>query len=100
MSITYTYKIISVDKSARCMEVIYSAEGHQTMHISARLPFENELLEDVIKSFSPVALWAALARPVYAPVVGSEGVINPEPAAESPPEYMPAAGRIPITIAE
>ena len=77
MSIAYNYEIISVDEAARCMEVIYSAEGHQTMHISARLPFEGESLEDVIKAFAPVPLWTELATPVVAPQVGTTGTVTP-----------------------
>lgn len=81
MSITYTYEIIAVNEAARCMEVVYSAEGHQTMHIGARLPFEGEALEDVIKAFAPVPLWLELATPVQVPVVGMQGTvaITPEP---------------------
>jgi hypothetical protein len=77
MNITYTYKVVAVDEAARCMEVVYSAEGHQTMHIGARLPFEGEPLEDVIKAFAPVPLWLELATPVTVPVVGSSGLICP-----------------------
>lgn len=79
MSLTYAYEIIAVDEAARCMEVVYSAEEHQTMHISARLPFEGEALEDVIKAFAPVPLWLELAAPVVAPQVGLTGTIAPEP---------------------
>lgn len=78
MSITYTYEIIAVDEAARCMEVVYSAEGHQTMHIGARLPFEGESLEAVIKAFAPVPLWVEMATPVVAPQVGVSGVVEPE----------------------
>lgn len=89
MSITYTYEIIAVDEAARCMEVVYSAKGHQTMHIGARLPFEGESLENVIKAFAPVQLWAELATPVVAPQVGVMGTIEPplvilEPEPETP----------------
>ena len=79
MNITFTYEIIKVDETARCMEVVYSAEGHQTMHIGARLPFEGESLESVIKAFAPVPLWIELATPVVAPQVGLTGVVEPEP---------------------
>lgn len=79
MSIQYTYQITKVDEAARCMEVVYSADGHQTMHIGARLPFEGELLEDVIKAFAPVPLWLELARPVQVPEVGAQGTVAPEP---------------------
>jgi hypothetical protein len=75
MNITYTYQIIAVNEAARCMEVVYSAEGHQTMHIGARLPFEGESIEEVIKAFAPTQLWTERAMPVVAPQVGASGVI-------------------------
>jgi len=90
MSITYTYEIIVVNETARCMEVVYSAEGHQTMHIGARLPFEGEALEDVIKSFAPVPLWIERATPVVAPQVGAKGTIKPPaPVAPEPEPETP-----------
>lgn len=79
MSIQYTYQITKVDEAARCMEVVYSASGHQTMHIGARLPFEGESLEDVVKAFAPVPLWLERARPVQVPVVGMQGTVAPVP---------------------
>jgi hypothetical protein len=80
MNITYSYQIISVDEAARCMEVVYTAEGHQTMHIGARLPYEGETLESVIEQFAPVAYWQELQRPVLVPQVGTTGVMAPAPA--------------------
>ena len=74
--ITYSYKIIAVNKEARCMEVIYTAEGYQTMHIGTRLPFENESLEDVIAIFSPVAYWRENSLNVTVPDVGTNGSIT------------------------
>jgi len=76
MSITYNYKIIKVDEEARVMEVVYSAEGHQTMHIGARLPFVGESLESVIDTFAPVPLWLQLSTPVVVPQVGLSGSIK------------------------
>lgn len=97
MSIQYTYQIIKVDEAARCMEVVYSADGHQTMHIGARLPFEGEALEDVIKAFAPVPLWLELARPVQVPVVGVQGTVGPEP---KPEPDAPIAGLNTVVIDE
>ena len=99
MSITYTYEIILVDEAARCMEVVYSAEGHQTMHIGARLPFEGEALEDVIKAFAPVPLWLERATPVVAPQVGLTGTIEPEPRPEPQTSPTAAGEEIPVTEA-
>lgn len=77
MSIEYTYEIIRVDEAARCMEVVYSAIGHQTMHIGARLPYQGETLEAVVAMYSPVAYWEEQARPVVLPQVGSSGTVAP-----------------------
>lgn len=77
MSITYTYRIINVDVPARCMEVVYSADGHQTMHIGARLPYEGEALEDVVRQYAPVAYWEEQTRSVLHVEVGAEGTITP-----------------------
>ena len=76
MSIAYTYEIVEVNKAARCMEVVYSAEGYQTMHIGTRLPFEGELLEAVVKAFAPVPLWLAAKATCVAPEVGQRGTID------------------------
>lgn len=77
MSIEYTYEIVNVDETARCMEVVYSAPGHQTMHIGARLPYEGETLEAVVAMYSPVAYWEEQARPVVLPQVGASGTVAP-----------------------
>lgn len=90
MSIAYTYNVISVDTQSRCMEVVYSAEGHKTMHIGARLPFEGETLEQVIKAFAPVPLWLELEKPVVVPPVGVSGsvAITPEVNITNPNEVL------------
>lgn len=83
MSIEYTYQIVNVDEAARCMEIVYSADGHQTMHIGARLPYVGETLEAVVAMYSPVAYWEEKARPVVLPQVGASGTVAPattEPA--------------------
>ena len=76
MSITYTYEIIRVDEDARCMEVVYAAEGHQTMHISTRLPFVGESLEAVIRMYAPVVAWLEALRSPSVPAVGTTGSVD------------------------
>jgi hypothetical protein len=76
MSINYTYKIINVDEQARCMEIVYSADGHTPQHIGARLPFEGEELEAVVRMYAPVAYWLEQKRAVVTPSVGAEGSVN------------------------
>ena len=77
MSIQYTYTIESVDTTARCMVVVYEAQGHTTQRVGTRIPFEGETLEDVIVMFSPVPYWESQVRPLVAPEVGTSGVISP-----------------------
>lgn len=108
MDIEYKYTIASVDANARCMEVVYEAEGHQTMHIGARLPFEGESLEDVIQQFAPLAYWDEQQRPVVAPTVGTSGTLSPPSAPESQVEDpgvmaifpTPPSGAIGTTVFE
>ena len=77
MSIEYTYEVIAVDAAAKCMEVVYQASGRQTMHIGARLPYEGETLEAVVKMYEPVAHWLEQERDVVVPPVGASGTIVP-----------------------
>jgi hypothetical protein len=95
MNIQYTYEISSVDQAARCMEVVYSSEGCQTMHIGARLPFEGESLEAVIQIYAPVAYWREQELPVVVPQVGTSGVITS--IVEEEPETISQPGDIPAT---
>ena len=76
MNIQYTYEIIAVDQTARNMEVVYSSEGRQTMHIGARLPFEGESLEAIIQMYAPVAFWREQEAAVVAPQQGASGTIT------------------------
>lgn len=75
MSINFNYEIISVNEQARCMEIIYTAEGHPLQHIGARLPYEGESLESIIRMYAPVAYWEELQRVVVTPNVGEFGYI-------------------------
>lgn len=84
MSITYTYTVISADEAARCMEVVYEAVGHQTTHVGARLPYEGETLEQVVRMYAPVANWETAARSVVVPTIGATGVIEPDPEPVTP----------------
>jgi len=78
----YTYEIVKVDEASRCMEIVYSADGHQTMHVSARLPFVGETLETIVDMHSPVPLWIELAKSVQVPTVGVQGSISSASAPE------------------
>jgi hypothetical protein len=76
MSINYTYKIINVDEAARVMEIVYEAEGHPTQHIGARLPYEGETLDAIIRMYSPLVYWETQKLSVVTPDVGLTGSIK------------------------
>jgi hypothetical protein len=91
MNITYTYKIISVDQQARCMEVVYASEGMPTMHIGARLPYEGETTEAIVEMYAPVRYWEEINTPVVPVNVGQSGtVVVPPPYVPSPAEVVVA----------
>lgn len=82
MSIEYTYEIVRVDEPARCMEIVFTSAGRETTHIGARLPFEGEALEDVVKMYAPIRYWQDQERQMVAPAVGATGSLvytDPEP---------------------
>ena len=85
MSITYSYEIIAVNEAARCMEIVYTAEGHQTMHIGARLPYEGEALEQIVRMYEPVRYWEEQQLAVVVPQVGETGTLEPLPVQEQAP---------------
>lgn len=96
MSINYTYEIASVDEQARCMEIIYRAEGHPEQRVGARLPFEGEALEGVVNMYAPVAYWESLQAPVVVPEVGTVGTspqLPPSPEPLLTPEQIEEAKR-------
>lgn len=91
MTITYSYEITAVNQAARCMEIIYTADGHQTMHIGARLPYEGETLEDVVRMFEPVRYWEEQQLAVVVPQVGEAGTLTslPLPEPTQPAQNQP-----------
>jgi hypothetical protein len=88
MSIPYNYEIIAVDQAARCMEVVYTSPGRQTMHIGARLPYVGEEVEDIVKMYSPVAYWKEQEANVVVPELGGGTITPPEPPPITPDEII------------
>lgn len=93
MSISYKYTITNVDEAARCMEIIYEADGYQTMHIGARLPFEDEPLEAIIDMYAPVSYWEQSIKPVAAVQLGFSGIFKPVSATSHDPAKVAVARR-------
>jgi hypothetical protein len=82
--LSYTYEIKSVNKQGRFMEVVYFVEGKQPITTGVRLPFENESLEAVIYSHSPVRYFIEEMTPVIDVLVGTTGAyVIPEKTLQS-----------------
>ena len=75
--ITYSYEIISADPVAKVMEIIYTSEGRQTMHIGARLPYVGESLEAIVQMYAPVRFWQEREAEVLVPEIGKTGTVVP-----------------------
>jgi hypothetical protein len=108
MIIQYEYEIVSVNAEGRCMDVRYTSEGRETMLVGARLPFEGETLESVIRAYAPTAYWEERELPVVVPEVGTSGQVllsseADQAALSEPTEAIfptPASGRIDTTVIE
>lgn len=85
MSIEYTYEIIFINEMSRNMEVVYSSEGYESMHVGVRIPYVGETLEDVIKAYSPVSGWIEQQIPLAVPAIGTKGTLTYEESF-SPPQ--------------
>lgn len=84
IQIPYTYEVVLVDEAARCMEIVYTSDGRQAMHIGARLPFQGESVEDVVKLYAPLAYWDEQERAVIQVQTGLTGSVAPTPASSIP----------------
>lgn len=74
------------------MDVRYSNPEHGDMLVGVRLPYEGEVLTDVIDQFSPAFFWAEQRRAVQPIAVGSTGTgeteVEPEVVELTPEEML------------
>lgn len=110
MSIEYTYEVVSVDEAAKCMEIVYTSQGRETLRIGARLPYVGESFDAVVAMYAPLAYWMDSERQVVAVTVGSKGIVRPDSVAHATLEEartakceyvaqrMEALTRAPITV--
>lgn len=57
IKIEYTYEIINVDKESKSMEIIYRSKKYGTLHVGARLPWEGESIESIVRMYNPSQFW-------------------------------------------
>lgn len=84
MNIEYTYRITNVDKQAKSMEIMYESSKYGVLHVGARMPWEDETLEDVVRMYNPVNYWLEKEKEVLDVEVGAYGVqsISLEPSVQ------------------
>jgi hypothetical protein len=76
MNISYQYEILSVDGAARCMEVLFKSDGLPDVTVSARIPFEGEDLDAVVRSFAPFAIWQPMLTSMQNVQVGYSNTVS------------------------
>lgn len=82
MRVDYTYSIINVNESARSMEIVYQSPEHGVLHVGARLPWEGETVEDIVRMYNPSLYWLEQTRstvPVQEGITGSQSIGIGEP---------------------
>jgi hypothetical protein len=77
----YTYLIRKIDTQADVMEVEYSSTGLSDITVGMPIPFADDDLEAVIRSYAPIGLWRAETTAKHPPTQGASGtgLIIPDP---------------------
>lgn len=82
MKVEYTYSIINVDQDAKTMEIVYDSPVYGVLHVGARLPWEDETVEDIVRMYNPSLYWLERTRPtlnVTPGLTGSQSIGIDEP---------------------
>lgn len=84
--IEYSYQIIGVNAEHKSMEIVYTAEGRETIHVIAKLPLAGQPVEEVVRAWAPLYNWLAAEEQlatVEVGIAGSDAVALPaEPTDE------------------
>jgi hypothetical protein len=70
-----SYRVISVNQDANCMEVEFSADGHEAVLVGVRIPLEDEDVNQVIQSFVPTGIWFPRTTTLASVEAGFAGVV-------------------------
>jgi hypothetical protein len=74
-TISYTYEITRVDPDAKVMDILYTSPEHGTMLVGARMPWEGETVEGIVRMYSPVQNWVEQTLSVAPVEVGASGEV-------------------------
>lgn len=76
MITSYTYKIVATNPEMGAMEVEFSSPGLPTVLVGARMPYTDEDLDTVVRSFAPIGHWESLGKTVADVAVGHESAVD------------------------
>jgi len=76
MNISYTYEVKAVHTSTNCMDVLFKSDGLPDVLVSARIPFEGEDADAVIRSFAPFVIWQPKVMALQDMQVGHSGAVE------------------------
>ena len=80
----YSYEILSVDESAKMMEVKFFSENETDVIVSCDIPLAGVDIKAHLNNYAPIQFWELRTAVVQSPVAGSTGDIWSEH-----PEYTP-----------
>lgn len=75
-TVDYTYEITRVDPEAKSMDIVYTSEQYGSITVGARMPWEGETVESVVRSFSPVRFWIESDQAVGQVWLGYQGSLS------------------------
>lgn len=74
--ITYTYEIVRVDPQNKAMDIQYTSPQYGSILVGARMPWEGETVEDIVRAFEPVRYWIEQTLNVASVTAGLGGTIQ------------------------
>jgi len=83
-TINYTYEVTRVDPETKSMDITYRSEQYGVMTVGARMPWDGESVEDVVRMFSPVTLWLESEKPTGQVWLGYSGSLSDNVAGTAP----------------
>ncbi len=84
----FTYLVTRTDPDARCMDVLYVADGYEPVLVGVRAPVAGEDRDQLLKQCAPTGIWDAIdieKLPMDMPEVGTSGRIEPPVLAVAEP---------------
>lgn len=89
MAETFTYQVVRVDNEAGVMDVIYSAEGKESLTVGVPIPRVGEDMALHMASYAPVGQWRPADTTLADIQVGMAGEIAKAAVPEAPASTVP-----------